>query len=606
MKIFRTIQNQLLIILFITFSAFTISYHFLGISTTTGIISFISSIFTIFGANAGTLIARVHNYKKLDENDNTLINKWEIQRPTEYKKLINDNMVTILTGESGCGKSVLIGQLTELELGRQKILIKRDRYYKVLNVEENYKIIIFDQFEQAFNYNNVLDHMKKIQEFNNAGIKVIIVVRKECVGDVLFYMDRAGLDRFTTIFLTNSDIDPNEIKKHLQELMEKTDEELRADDLLIQIIYDFEYGKLTFIQFDIICTIIAQRRFELLKKYFNNGNYNYDKIIKSYADEVLENYGDRGVVESILYLLALNTWRGYTLIDFQNITFREMKSVKRIVDFLNSQRWIYALNESNYVNRSENQKYEIAHDYYKYIFREICLNVIEPQIRHNIDNYAIEFTKGDRKLLVNRRFKDYINRRKYLNILLYIFIFVIISIGIFDLLNNNKSGLELALTDFVVFGSVLYVYNYYYNFLSLFYYRYVWGIATGYLLCILCVFFNRFWGVCLGAEVVVFGLIMIHIDRNYTLWSDNFFRTRSFNFIIFGSVIMLLGLVFSAYVDVNNIGLMLIFYILYTMFIFSAVASHINERNFMLLTGKIIYNQDILNFDLHLASQQKF
>lgn len=576
--------NRLLIVIFFTFSVlYALSYYYTLDVALTIIIP------------AG--IAILEEMARFLKGTETTKNEASTNDETRFKEgnLINRNIqclegengkLVILTGKSGCGKSVLVSMLKEQM--HNKVFVQCDGYHKTIDPDSmtNYEYIVFDQFESALLLDNIANQIGEIKKLKESK-KIIIVVREENYAKIykLFNGD------FLTVYLDNSDLNENALINYIQNFCTRTPNVLEEDRQIQQLIQGVEENKITLIQFN-----------EALRVLFEDGstgdtNEDINVIIKKSIKHIIDGFSVHNAAWEMLYLLVLGREMQTPIFDkdLQNIACIKEKDYKKIIEGLLKRDWIL----------KKGDIYEISHDYYQTIIKELCMESINIHVRQNIEYY---FSKRANSGNLNNNYIDNVikQRRKYidgkrkgLKILLVIYLIIAAIANIFRLvycrqqLNGNLIAFEGALLQLVICISTIYVYNYYFYFLILLEKAYCLGLVTGFILCILSLINPCLWGICLGTEVITVGIMVLFISkrskRNDHIETNRFFASQSLVLIIIGFVVVLHGFLYAYNHDDYNL-ISLSYFILYGVFICVTVIRHINAEYLHALAGKIIYD----------------
>ena len=378
-----TISNRIIVVFFLLFFALFALAYYMEVDDA---LELISIPFTLAGV--GVVYFVVSKKKKTEGNIGCeyKTKAYLILRESQCEKLKNHSTITILTGESGSGKSVLIRQLYEAVNNvenREAVIVINDAYYRNISLEtfRKYEYVIFDQFENALKWDNIHQQFEEIIKLKNCGVRVIIVVRKEYLGDVYRLLN--GKTRI--VYLTNEDIKDEQVVCLLQEMVQQSDKSVRKEGFTAQIIRDFEIGDLTFIQLHALAALLSDDGFELV-----DGEHDYNQVIKRFIRYEMDKIYDSDAAREILYLLTLGYYgkeQHFSLKDFQNITFMKLDSLERIVEWLVLNEWICESDKTLYKDKKASRRFVISHDYYRDLLWEICIEDIDPEVRSNIDQY---------------------------------------------------------------------------------------------------------------------------------------------------------------------------------------------------------------------------
>ena len=192
---------------------------------------------------------------------------------------------------------------------------------------------------------------------------------------------------------------------------------------------------------------------------------------------------------------------------------------------------------------------------------------------------------------INKRYYSFLKSKSksYINVLLYIMMIGICLLNGYNLTINAESNscLILAGINIVVGESIYYIYNYYYQFMRIFGSRYIISILFGTLWCWLEYIFIDYWALCLGAEILLMGVLMIFVNSRVRKSEKKFFFTRFLTFTGIGIITIILGVCFRYYVG-GNIRLALPLFILYGIYMILGIIGHINRVYILALIGKTL------------------
>lgn len=624
-------EDRLTAFVFLLCAVCSISMVFFGgISKTISYIEFIVGIlgllgFSVFGKKEqettnGNGMVRIYN-----ENDGIKRAKW-------YPSLMDEEKLIILSGESGCGKTVIINQfkkfLKDINIPEKEIKLLNDDYYldlsHLLKEDElsEYKYVVFDQFEAAMKTDRIDQHIDIITTLRQKGIHVIVAVRKEALGELYYLLDSKLNGASRIEYITNTDLDETDIMNYL----EKANHSIvtKHESTFSKLVDDFIKGKMTFIQLREIARAMASDKKDLFKHQITD----YNQLIKENMKSIIGSCSNANVVWEVLYLLAL----GYQSLpymnnkDFQNIALLKESEIHIIIEFLENTKWVLKTEKAD-GNDKAVESFEVSHDYYRDLIVECAQELLDAQVCKGIYQYYVrrknnehqqmtEATEGSKKTLdyidqVNKKSSWLITKdskeRRLIRATLRVFLLIMAFLAAmktmriipddfilleFLLPNTGITSYYLELTLLLInLGlSVVYVYNVYY-YLLMYNYKHLWGIITGLLACIGCLLQPAYWGIFLGLEVSFIGLIMLGIWRTHkddAIVEGNY-KTKGGNYILMGCIIMFMGLLYISYVR-QNLLFMATFFLAYGLFISFTIRAQINSAYFRSIIGKVLYD----------------
>ena len=432
-----------------------------------------------------------------------------------------------------------------------------------------------------------------------------------------------NFDKFINfVWLDYSKEEIPEIETYLYNLSKIEKSNLKNHELYSQILGDIKREKLSMIQLSYLVKEIQYkgevyvkeqlREYTHTEKTMLNGKLSetqvcdYDSVIIEYFKELIETCAYSEAAYVILFLLCLDRKGRFvnSIDDFQNITIQSNAVVQEVVIFLSNQNWIKTVKENEDICEVWINQYEISHDYLQSLFEKVCREQVTSAVRSNIEYYnencQVQRNSTDAgtmdswKVYTNKVCKRFISSKNklYINIwLVFVTLFtMVISTYILMKIPEERDNrcLNLAMLNFEISASIYYMYNYYYHFLTIFNWRYFWGIFLA-APVIMFPFINMdFWAVSLGIEIIVVGIIMGIISSRVRLVEKLFFRTRLIIFCVIGFIVTLLGFSFETLTR-GNIRLAAIFYLLYGGYIIMCIGTHINRNYLFEIEGKVLY-----------------
>lgn len=564
--------------------------------------------------------------KTTEQNDDEKkeIKEIYINRNNWFPDISKKKGIVILTGTSGIGKTYLLNQLLE-KFDKKHItyFYENGNYFWNLSELNGFKsdYVILDQFERALAFNNINENIEILKNLKNQ--KVIISIRKEHLGDIykLFDFDLS----IKTVWLDYRKNEVKEIKNYLQKLTLETDKSLDKHSFYSPIIEDVKNDSLSMIQLSFLVREIQYRGQEYvqnqIKKYTHmddTGNKNeqpkricdYNAIIMDDWKKQLDEYEYSEIAYMILYLLSLDYNGEYTnaVKDFENICIQDEYIIQKVLKFLVEHKWIKKVKDSSNV-QSRIEPYEISHDYMHDMFEKLCRNKLSSDIRNNIDYYHIncqlqrntEDKEDSLKSYTNTICRNFLNSksRKFTNIWLCCTAILILVINEVTLnrISSKKDDqcLMLLALDIIVGLSIYYVYNYYYYFITVYNWRYLFGILLATPAITFSFLCQDYWASTLGGEVFVIGLIVWMISRNVRDAEKKFFSDKAFVFCAIGIVIVVLSPFFKIFTN-GNVFLAVPLFFIYFIYILMAIKIHINRTHIMEIMGKVLYSRKKIRF----------
>lgn len=594
-QLLNTVQNRIIVLLFTTITILYVCSFFYIIDTAwQTAITILSFIFAVLPA-----LWKRKVEEKLPADSIADVNDFQIERESFYKQLIGKENTILLSGNSGSGKTVLVNQLKkELESNTsERVFIKNDGYYAdaVETEYDGYSYVVFDQFERAVLSLNTLSWKQLICNLESKGVHVIIVTRKEYIGDLFKLMNR-NLD---TMILSNDDVADDKLQKILQDALGRIGTESTPVTVQNRIIRDFKDGRMTFIQFRVVCECIAACNIKRIDK-----GIDYDRMINTYMSDLIKESVNSDIALQILYLLSFDTSTCFEMKDFENITFASEEKCIAALRFLETKAWICKVSKREiHRNPLDKAEYKIAHDYFQERAREICSGLIPAETRNNIENYYYLYSKSQRSETVKTDFTteqnklyqtDKTNKRFVLHGFLSIFLMLYVLESLLYLrkttLLMNPHAFEIALLQIPAMLSVIYVYNFYLRFLSLLGKGFYSILAICAFVDLACLYWNQYWGMFLGIGVIAVGMAFGFIQHLYLKGSkDRYFITRARNYFLMGLIIFYLGFIYHICAE-KNLIYGVVFILLYIAYITATILSHINDSHFMMMIGKYKYH----------------
>ena len=534
------------------------------------------------------------------------ISERNIQRIAKQQELEAITGINILAGESGSGKSTLVRQILA---GRSSLPLKNQAYiysgsYKVEMLPEEtneYSFIIFDQFERAFQNQNVKTFVEKVERLALEGKSVLLVMRKEYIGDAIHAFSR----QIPVTYLDNGDVEQERLENWIRHLFDKSKHEFARNDAMKEIIDDFFHERLTFIQLKNLCLYIIFAGMGDATEAIKKSENDYDKVIKDFFTELLDSFPHKEEAKEILYSMASGIIQGgnFRARDFQNVALCDDTALKETVAFLSKTGWIKALGtfSGNYYDG----KYEIAHDYYRQVFRELLIEDLNVNIRNNIDYYLMERQREIANQVdqdagyagrIQKNCKRYFSEKNKRGVHAWLVVLLIANAALNALflmrlpLRWNGVAWELSLIQIVLGESVFYTYNYYVHFLAAFQRRRLFSVIllSGIPASLGTVYFNQFWGVFLGVEIVLTGVIMLRVSQKVRPSEKSFFKERFAVFSAIGLIVTILGYFFPVYTQ-GKIGYAWPMFLIYAIYMALAISGRLKESNIRSLLGKAMY-----------------
>lgn len=577
-----------------------------------------------------SLLNFLFDKKKKEGNiESKQLEEIQVNRKLRLAEITGKEGITLLTGASGIGKSCLLDQMKNFfDAKNISYFYKENNYFDDIDDEELEKkeYIILDQFERALWQKNIGRNIEVIKQFSNK--KIIISVRREYLGEVynLFDFDK----KIHLVWLDYNESELIEIKKFLLKVACCSAEDLEDvenDSIYSKMFQDAKAEKVSLIQISNICKVIQHMEEEYVEEAWET-YHNYDEIIKDYLKLQINNYKFADITYVILYLLCIDNRNEYINgpKDFQNVALCSQEDVEETVIFLKEQNWIKEVKDTQEKRSDWIEQYEISHDYFQLLLKDVCRRHLDNDIAKNIEAYNGEcqnkrgkIEKSDSvKNRINKICKEFIEgeNRKYLNWFLVVLICIVICENIRLLCSDGfvMSGKcwMLAGINLVVGESIYYIYNYYYQFMRIFKKRYVSGVIMGFFASIIPYTIMDYWSTLLGVEILVMGIIMGRIKKKVRENEKNFFQARYYIFSLIGIIVIVLGLFFPIYVGTDNkfISSFFLFRIckedcsvfstdriwrsiplftLYAGYMAMGIIGHINRTYIHAMLGKVLY-----------------
>lgn len=541
----------------------------------------------------------------IEDFDKYYNNRLILHRNEQIKKLKNILNYTnsiecrwvYLTGESGDGKSTIL-KILQKDL---KAFYYNSNYFDWNNIyekiiQENCEYVFLDQFETALKYKD--DITLFFQKFEKTTIKFILAFRKEFLVDV-----EKILGQRPTHIIFQDDFDKREMilmigkcfqcseKTDIERIMnEETSQLSKRSKIIRTIITEIKHDDLPMIAFEIVGTII-EKNIDLEEFIQDNlpARQLIESVINFYFSQILpSDIKDRTIALSILYLLSKDKMlkSRFCIEDFKNITFAKESDILSILDYLEQNRFIKKVNET---------EYEISHDYVaNKVLYLVSAESVNADILKNIDYYFHHICL-ERFVITNNKLKDKLKKRyKTFNLyrnewIIHISMFVMCFLSTFLLFldyHNNTPNLkyyEKIIITILVGLSVFYVYNFLMNFLKMF--TLFWIPAILCIPLISMIFYNfNFWIISLGAGITILGLSHLFILKPIDRSARKYLKKNSILFSCFGITIFLVGLCNLIY---QTQGVFKYFwYIFYFLYIMGAIMGHITPDYFAIRIGK--------------------
>lgn len=513
-----------------------------------GIAGGIITIASFFGFTISIYSKQQQFYHEQENNGRFIPEEMYIERDGWFQEIIDHKGIVILTGTSGIGKTYLLNQLMEFFTKKSICYYFEDScYFKTLDQKymNDKEYIILDQFERAFSFDNIDDNISVLNDLSDK--KIIISIRSEFFGNV--YKVLNFNKSIHTVWLDYNKNELDNIKIFLQNVSWNTKTQLEQSNLYSRILKDVEQRNLSMIQLSFLVRAIQYKGAdyveEQLDKYYHTEIiknkekviYDYNDVIKEFYKEQIQECKDPDTAYLILYLLCLDHKGQYvnTMKDFQNISIMTEDKINEVMNFLCEEKWVKRVKPNPNIMRNWTEPCEIAHDYLQEQFEKICIEQIPSAIRSNIvyynKNCQIQRESNEEKNLwrnyTNKICNKFLERKNkiYTNIwLLFVSLFIVIASGY--LLNKPNKELDNIITliafNIMVGVSIYYMYNYYYHFLTIFNWRYCWGLFLAAPAIMFPFFCMNYWAVSLGMEIIIVGIIMFLISFRVRQTEKNF------------------------------------------------------------------------------------
>lgn len=413
-----------------------------------------------------------------------------------------------------------------------------------------------------------------------------------------------GFDKEINIEWLNYDnAEIKEIKEYLQNVVGHSNAENEKFELYNAIIKDLSQNRITFIQLSYVCkSILGNERAinSVNKQWIKVKDYNV--LVSSFLEMQIDDFVYKDLAYNILYLMCQDKKGLYInrIADFQNVSMQSSENIKNTIQFLNNQKLIKKVKTSENIRPMETEEYEISHDYLLDLLENLCINKIDANIRNNIEFYNKNYqTKRDEykaekefcKEKINDKYYNFFQPKSkiYVNVLLYVMIIGVSLLNSYILMENMESSscLILAGVNIMVGESIYYIYNYYYQFMRIFGLSYIISILFGMVCCWSAYIFTDYWALCLGAEILLMGTLMLFVNRKVRKSERKFFLTRFQTFTAIGIITIVLGVCFPLYVN-GKIMLALPLFILYGGYMILGIIGHINKTYILALMGKTL------------------
>ena len=544
-------------------------------------------------------------YKK--ESEDFVKKEIFIDRHKRFDLFQGRRGILILTGNSGIGKSYLLRQFVD-GLNEDEYAFIENNYFYDWDYDQftGKKYVILDQFEKAVfvaNFKNKILNLKKLTQRSDA--LIIISVRKEYFADIYkaFKFDK----RISIKWLDYDKAEIKEIKDYLQKVIGKCNAENEKYQLYNDMIKDLQEKNISLIQLSYISKLILETPYTIKsvnQRWIKEKNYNI--LVYSFLERLIDNFLYMDLAYYILYLMCRDNMGIYInqVMDFQNISMQSLSRIENTLQFLQKQKLIKKVQADENVRYLPTEEYEISHDYLMELLDTLCISKLDANIRNNIEfynkNYQEKRNKKQKKHeieeesyveKINKRYYSFLKSKSksYINVLLYIMMIGICLLNGYNLTINAESNscLILAGINIVVGESIYYIYNYYYQFMRIFGSRYIISILFGTLCCWLAYIFIDYWALCLGAEILLMGVLMIFVNSRVRKSEKKFFFTRFLTFTGIGIITIILGVCFRYYVG-GNIRLALPLFILYGIYMILGIIGHINRVYILALIGKTL------------------
>lgn len=550
-----------------------------------------------------------------------------VKKVNELFKLKCDAKGLIITGESGSGKTILLGFL-ENDLTSAGYEVCFNNEYHILieaqkgkrcgvpsEIESDKKyVLIFDQFEGYLDFNDVEDWIYKNKgSFKNCVFvfsfpqKFLTGVYNKMYGKFedfnlityVLYLDKNDEDEYLTKIAGALKKDKIFVDKkwtsYLNQKKYGTDEKIDtsgAGMVLLEELYNVKCGYSPLIEMEFLGRMVEESYGgqDITRKNFIE--YKFDKWAKRFEDE-----------ETAYAVLALFTrFKTYGIEDIKLITFDpankfdkeengEIIEILESTDFLIDEEGCTQFDGKASNNRLFTPKHE-------YICGAIQTYLATKEVPTGIRNY-VEYYRS------NARFKEYKNKiikryEKYneshmpINVLLYVMLSVIFLYNVlctYSGSNNLDIILHRGLFTCISFCSVFYIYNYCNKIMWIG--NRVAAIATGFLGLFTVIWSYvrpSWWGVYLGSEIIIFSLCVgFCLAVKTTKKAFKNLLKDSIIFLAIGISVLLLGIVFIIYFTSTDEQFYLLKFSYYPLFIVYVLMSDINHIKAAYIKNKIGY-----------------
>jgi len=555
----------------------------------------------------------------------TVLDEPSINRACWFSQITDKKGIVLLTGVSGIGKTCLLDQLkAHFDKKGISYYFEDGNYFRKLDLRQmqDKDYVILDQFERALAFDNIRENISALK--NLADKNMIISVRKEYLGDVYRLL---GFDTTVhLVWLDYSEDDIKEIESFLGEIARKTEEGVKGHKLYGRILKDIQQGNLSMIQLSFLIREIQYKEeeyvMEQLDRYYHieiieqddkqaeRKVYDYDNVIMDFFREQLDSYENSETAYLILFLLCLDHKGQYmnTIKDFQNICIRPADSISSVMEFLFEQKWVKKVKENENVRTDWTEPCEIAHDYLQALFDRLCREHIPAGIRSNIEYYnencQIQRESQEKtdswRFYTNKVCQRFLEPKSKIYTTAWLVFAACFLTGItgYQLIGLEMAGdgrcFILAALNYMVGVSVYYMYNYYYYFLTIFYWRYFLGLLLAVPVIIFPFLYTDYWAVSLGIEIIVVGSIMGLISFRVRQAEKEFFKARCFIFCAIGFLVVFLGRLFKNFTQ-GHLVLALPLFALYSIYITMTVIVHINRPYILEIVGRVLYGGRRMN-----------
>lgn len=550
-----------------------------------------------------------------------------VKKVNELFKLKCDAKGLIITGESGSGKSILLGFLeNDLRSAGYKVCFNNEYHILIeaqegkgcgvpsrIEADKKY-VLIFDQFEGYLDFDDVEDWIYKNKgSFKNC-VFVFSFPQKFLTGICNKMYGKFEDFNLITYVLYLDKCDENEylkkiagaLKKSVSEVNERWTSYLRqikdgkdekidtsgAGAVLLEELYNVKCG----------CSPLIEMEF--LGKMVEESYGGQDITRKNFIEYKFDNWSKRFEDEETAYaILALFTqFKTYGIEDIELVTFDfknhfdkekngEIIEILESTDFLNCEEGCTQFNDKT----SDNQLVTPKHEY---VCGAIQTYLASKEVPIGIRNYVEYYRANSRfkeyKNKIRKRYEKYNKSRMPINVLLYVMLSVIFlynALCAYSESNNLDIILHRGLFTSIGFCSVFYIYNYCDKIMWVG--NRIAAIATCFvgLFTVIWSYVNpSWWGVYLGSEIIIFSLCVgFCLAVKTTKKAFKNLLKDSLIFLAIGISVFLLGIVFIIYFASTDEQYYLLKFSYYPLFIVYVLMSDINHIKAAYIKSKIGY-----------------